>query len=396
MSTSIQLSRAEARRFLATYHFTPTDLSGVFTRLGTVQYDPLKPVGRNADLVLQARVPSYKVDDWQTLAYTQRSIYDAWDKQACLVPISDWPLRVHTREHHRPYHDREILQSDPGIVEAIYAAIDARGPLRSQDFEQRSRIHDGHAWYGATQISRALRSMWVCGMLLTHHRQNGNHFYDRPERVIPAQHYTNAPHPDIASYYRWIIARRYQAVGLLRPTAEACIWSACGTAEQRRAVLPQLVEDGTLIPVQIEAIRSQYYMPSSALPYLNQPAPEPRVIFIAPLDSLIWDRKATQQIFDFDYQWEVYKPAPQRRWGYYVLPVFYKDRFIARLDSRLIGHTWTIARWWWEADITPDAELLDALRIAFEQFMAYMGADSISVVPECDPLLHEAMKTAIA
>lgn len=396
MSTSIQLSRAEARRFLATYHLTPTDLPGVFTRLGTVQYDPLNPVGRNADLVLQARIPSYKVDDWQTLAYTQRLIFDAWDKQACLVPIGDWSLRAHTREHHRPYHDREILQSEPGIAEAIYAAIDARGPLRSQDFEQRSRIHDEHSWYGATQISRALRSMLACGLLLTHHRQNGNHFYDRPERVIPAQHYTSAPHPDAASYYRWIIARRYQAVGLLRPTAESCIWSACGTAEQRRAVLPQLVEDGILIPVQIEAIRGQYYMPSSALPYLNQPAPPPRVIFIAPLDSLIWDRKATQQIFNFDYQWEVYKPAAQRRWGYYVLPVFYKDRFIARLESRLIGSAWTIARWWWEADITPDAELLDALRSAIEQFMTYMGADSINVAPECDLLLHEAAKTAIA
>ena len=79
----LQLSREEARRFLARYHFKPTDLPGVIDRLGTVQYDPLNPVGRNADLVFQARIPGYQVDDWQTAAYTDRIIYDAWDKQAC-------------------------------------------------------------------------------------------------------------------------------------------------------------------------------------------------------------------------------------------------------------------------------------------------------------------------
>jgi len=48
-----------------------------------VQYDPLNPVGRNPDLVLQARVPGYQVDDWQQAAYVDRIIYDSWDKMAC-------------------------------------------------------------------------------------------------------------------------------------------------------------------------------------------------------------------------------------------------------------------------------------------------------------------------
>src|SRR2546423_9359782 len=95
----LTLSRAEARRFLANYHFTPTDVPGVFERLGTVQYDPLNPVGRNPDLVLQARVPGYQVDDWQKTAYTDRLGYDAWDQIASLVPVSDWPMRARPRAH---------------------------------------------------------------------------------------------------------------------------------------------------------------------------------------------------------------------------------------------------------------------------------------------------------
>ena len=81
---TLDISREQARRFLALYHFTPTNVAGTMERLATVQYDPLNPVGRNSDLVFQARVPGYQVDDWQKAAYSDRLIYDAWDKQASL------------------------------------------------------------------------------------------------------------------------------------------------------------------------------------------------------------------------------------------------------------------------------------------------------------------------
>lgn len=73
----IHLSREEAKSFLANYHFAQTDIAGVFERLRTVQYDPLNPVGRNPDLVFQARVPGYRVDDWQHVAYSERVLYDS-------------------------------------------------------------------------------------------------------------------------------------------------------------------------------------------------------------------------------------------------------------------------------------------------------------------------------
>src|SRR6266849_7974157 len=105
----LHISLEEARRFLTLYHLRPTDLPGTIDRLGTVQYDPLNPVGRNADLVFQARISGYQVDDWQKAAYTDRIIYDAWDKQACLVPVSDLPMRALIRTRHRPYHYHDIL-----------------------------------------------------------------------------------------------------------------------------------------------------------------------------------------------------------------------------------------------------------------------------------------------
>lgn len=388
---TLQLSREQARRFLATYHFTPDALPGVVERLGTIQYDPLNPVGRNPDLVLQARVPDYCVDDWQQAAYQDRVLYDSWDKQACLVPVSDWPHRAILRELYRPYHDQEILQADPALPAQILSTIDQQGPLSSLEFEDRVRIAPTDSWSGSTRTKRVLRAMWVCGILVTHHRQGGRHYYDRPERVIPSQYHAHPLQLDRDNYHRWIIGRRFQAAGLLRATADPCIWSACGDTSTRKRAIAELVEVGSLTPVQIEKLPQLYYMPTSALPLLDTSLNNDRVIFLGPLDNMLWDRKTLLNLFNFDYVWEVYKPVEQRRWGYYVLPVFYKDRFIARLDSRLERGKWTISRWWWEADVTPDAEMLDALRQSMTRFLAYLRADSLFLQESVDVVLKKEL-----
>jgi uncharacterized protein YcaQ len=389
LTNTIQISREHARRFLATYHFRSTDIAGVVDRLRTVQYDPLNPVGRNPDLVFQARVPGYQVDDWQKAAYTDRLVYDAWDKQACLVPVSDWPKRALVRERYRPYHDSEILENDTDVAASILAAIDAQGPLSSLEFEDRVRIAPVGSWSGLTRTKRAIRAMWVSGLLVTHHRQAGRHYYDRPERIIPPEYFQAAPLQDVEAYHRWIVEQRHYATGLLHEVGDPSIRSSCGSSAETNLALEQLVESGVLIPLQVGEKQWPYYMPASLLNLLDAPLPEPRVIFLGPLDSMLWDRKAIRQIFDFDYIWEVYKPEKVRKWGYYVLPVFYGDRFIARVDSRLEKGIWTISRWWWEPDIQLDVDMLDALRTAIENFLQYLHADAINLVEGVDIALRE-------
>jgi uncharacterized protein len=297
-------------------------------------------------------------------------------------------MRALIRERYQPYHDHEILHTEAEAVQALLAKLDERGPLSSLDFE-RVTGYDPNSWSGSTQAKRILRSLWASGELVTHHRRAGRHYYDRAARVIPQQHFAQPAQLDEREYLRWIIARRFQAVGLLRSTAEAAIWSVCGEAAQRKLALAELVEAGTLVPVCVGAEQLPYYAHAEALKCLDQPELEPRVIFLGPLDSLLWDRKGVQQIFGFDYVWEVYKPEALRKWGYYVLPVFYRDRFIGRVDSRLEKGIWTIANWWWEEDIMLNAELLDAVQIAIARFMLYLGASDIRANESVDAAIQQ-------
>ena len=389
----LTLSRAEARRFLAAYHFTPTDVPGVFDRLGTVQYDPLNPVGRNPDLVLQARVPGYQVDDWQKTAYTDRIVYDAWDKMACLVPASDWPKRAWLRAHTETWTPL-LLEEQADAVAVALAELDARGPLSSLEFEDQSHFTVRTSWHGPKRIKHILRALWDRGLIVTHHRQSGRHYYDRAERVIPTEYFNAAEVQDEDESTRWMLARRSQTMGLIRPTGDYTIWFGCGETARRAPAFKELVEMGTLTPVQISENGAKgwpAYLPTSALKLLEAPAAAPRVIFLGPLDSLLWDRRGVMQLFDFEYVWEVYKPEPLRRWGYYVLPVFYGDRFVARLDGRLEGGIWTITRWWWEPDVTPTADLLDALHVAAGNFARYLRAYGVRIEEGVEPSVRHAM-----
>jgi uncharacterized protein YcaQ len=300
-------------------------------------------------------------------------------------------MRALIREKYRPYHDREILQREADAVTAILATLDARGPLSSNEFEDRSHAGDDNSWYGLTLTKRILRSLWACGLVVTHHRRAGRHYYDRPERIIPARYFQAPPLLDEEEYHRWILTRRQQAMGLLLKRAEASIWSGCGDSAQNKLALDQLVEAGVLTPVQVGEKALPYYMLTSTLHLLDAPLSAPRMIFLGPLDSMLWDRKTLRHIFDFDYIWEVYKPEKVRKWGYYVLPVFYGDRFVARLDSRLEKGIWNILRWWWESDVTPGAEMLDALQLAVKQFLHYLRATDVSVSDGVDVAVRQAI-----
>ena len=390
---TLTLSLAEARRFLGNYHFRPTDVPGVFERLGTVQYDPLNPVGRNPDLVLQARVPGYQVDDWQKTAYTDRLIYDAWDKMACLVLMSDWPKRAILRT--RTYElDPRLLEEQADAVTAALAELDARGPLSSLEFEDQTHFTGRSSWHGPKRIKHILRALWDRGLIVTHHRQGGRHYYDRAERVIPPEYFHAPPVEDEDESTRWMLTRRSQTMGLIRPTGDPSIWFGCGATSRRVPAFNALVEMGILTPVHIGESGLKgwpAYLPTSALPLLDAPTPEPRVIFLGPLDSLLWDRRGVMQLFNFDYIWEVYKPEAQRRWGYYVLPVFYRDRFVARLDGRLERGVWTIMRWWWEPDVIPTPDLLDALHVATENFAHYLRASSVQAEAGVASEVRQAM-----
>lgn len=371
-----RLTKADARRAMVRHHFSPCATAlEVFQRLGCVQFDPIAPVGCNHDLVLQARVANYRIGDWQKLAYEQRAIYDGWDKQASLVPFEGWPVRRIYHKWHAAWYQR-IFDEHPEAVRAILSELEERGPLLPKEcaFQQRKEEWEG-SWHGPNLSKQTLRALWHSGRVMTTGRRSGHHVYDLTERVVPP-HLFSQPELSDEDALRELVLDRHRGVGLLRPNAQWEVWSFGTKAASKNAAIQQLVQQGELVVADVEGVKA--HATPGFLELLDQPSLDPRVVFVAPLDPFVWDRKMIAHLFGFEYIWEIYVPEAKRRWGYYVLPVLYGDALVARVEFWCRDSVLTIRRWHAEPGASKRG-FKGALRRALKGFMRYCGATSVTV-----------------
>ena len=379
---ALKFSKKDARRGMVRHHFAPCSTQrDAFDRLRSIQFDPIAPIGCNHDLVLQARVPGYKIGDWETLAYQDRHVYDGWDKQASLVPFEGWPLRRITYAIHRRWFETRIFGDHKDAVDVILKEITDRGPLmpRELEFQQRREEWKG-SWFGTSVTKQTLRALWHSGLIMTAGRKNGQHIYDLTERVVPSHLLSHDPYED-KDAIRELVLERHRAVGLLRPAAPPEVWSMEVLAYGKRTAIEELIEKGDILPVEVEGVKA--HLTPEFLSVLDQPALEPRVIFIAPLDPFIWDRKMIAHIFDFNYIWEIYTPLAKRKWGYYVLPVLFGDQLVARAEFWCRGGTLEVREWHFEQiDLGPT--FWAALEESIILLMKYGSATQITVRDHID------------
>lgn len=352
-------------------------------RVGCIQYDPLDMVGTNPNLVLQSRIAGYSSALLTQLLYHDRILIEGWDKNMAIWPIQDWP-------YFRRYRERDLarLYERPDIVQAlpqVRGAITQKGPLTSAEVDLPDKVR--WAW-APTQVGRAaLESLYFTGELVIHHRKGTRKYYDFAKKHLPLE-LLDAPEPNAtqAEYLAWHIMRRLGGVGLLWNRSGDAWLGIMGLDSQTRASTLQALEaKGQLMALEVVDIPYRFYIRRGDYPLLeevmNQDLPLSQAGFLAPLDNLLWDRKLVQALFAFDYTWEVYKPAALRQYGYYVLPVLYGDRFVARFEPRWEQGVLKILGWWWEANTEVTPGLKAALAQALEEFCSYLQAQEIDFGP---------------
>jgi hypothetical protein len=124
----------------------------------------------------------------------------------------------------------------------------------------------------------------------------------------------------------------------------------------RNELRKELVELGALVPVDVEGVRGKRFVLGEELALLQAPPePAPSVAFIAPFDSLLWDNALVASLFGFEYLWEGFFPPAKRRWGWYVLPICFGDRFVGRIEPRIDRDRARVEVLgvWWEDGFAP-------------------------------------------
>ena len=398
-AAELQISKTQARRFLLAHHrlWPPRRLKAArgimdyIRHVNCIQYDPINVVGQNPHLLLQGRVKGYRPSMLNNLLYEERTLLDGLDKVMSIYPIADWPYFSRHRQYYsRRSYPAEYVRKASSLRQDVLKEIRARGPLSSLDLD----INDPVDWaWGTTRAGRAaLEMLFYDGEIVVHHRVGTRRYFELVERILPEHlHRSPDPHASSAAYQDWHVLRRVGGLGLAQPGAGEQWGGMLGTkSKERKAALQRLVARAEIIQLSIEGLEQHpFYLRSSDLLYLEKVRkgrqPKPGAAIIAALDNLMWDRKLIRMIFDFDYIWEVFKPAAKRKYGYYVLPVIYGDRFVGRFEpsfDRKTG-TFTIKNWWWEQEVDTGSEpMLAALKECFIDFQAYLGAEHIIVAKQ--------------
>jgi uncharacterized protein YcaQ len=252
------------------------------------------------------------------------------------------------------------------------------------------------SYRGRKETSVAMFDMWLSGELMIHHRNGFDRVYDFRENIAPKEFdYVATEEQTIEFFARKAVS----FAGLKREGTMKAEWQYYLRRDFSKAEIESLLgawkESGMFTQVQIEGGRETYLVLGEDVAALDalekgkvpkgwnpkETSTLEEVTLLAPLD-IVSARGRAQKFFGFEYKWDVYVPAPKRRWGYYVLPVLYGDDLVARLDPKLDRTTMTfeIKGFWHEEDAPiKDAAFADALARGVIRFGKFLEAKKINL-----------------
>jgi uncharacterized protein len=327
------VSLAQLRRYVVAHQRYATrfrrartnDVEAAIRRLGCVQLDSISTVGRAHRLTLSSRIGHYPESSVSRLLKAGR-VFEYWAHEACLVAIEDYPLFKRRMEHLRERHwwGRKH-DHDPAVKERVLDALRTNGALPTRFFEGGG---GGGMWNWKPE-KRILEDLFAAGEVVVSGRDGFQRLYDLPDRVIPREQ-LEAPVPSEEDFRRGYALRAVQGRGALTESgiAEHCRFQ--GGAKAMRPVVDALAADGLVRRVAVDDGGPPVVVPAGA----KIDGSATGGVLVCPFDNLVWDRPFLERLFGFVHVIEVYKPAPQRVYGYYVLPFLYGDRLVGRADLK--------------------------------------------------------------
>jgi len=366
-----------------------------------LQLDPLQIIARSQDITLHSRVIDYKPGMWEDVTYRQRKFFD-WGGWLAARPMDELPYWrvVMRRERDQEGRIQALGREHAEAIAEMRLILRERGIVSNRDFEMATRTRTQH-YRGRKDSALALYYLWRIGEVMTHHRENFERVYALTEAVANGDlmHESDEREAD-----RFLIKKDVSFSGLSQVKRVQDSFHRGVPFEQVPAVLAEMLADGELIEVQVEGWKGTYYalgsdaklmrdlsagrMPRAWKPLATTTTEE--VVFLAPLDP-VSARGRARLLFGFDYIWEVYKPEPQRKFGYYALPILWGDRLVGRFDSKLNRATNTfviLGLWLEDKTLGKDETFVEAFARGFARFVQFLGASKVDVNSVREPQLR--------
>jgi len=346
MTQKTIFTKAEIRKFLVFYFgLNEFDSFGkgkegilnYFGRVNSLQFDPIDIAGRNVDIILKSRFNSFSRSLLDELMYQDFRIVDGFDKEACIHLVKDWGNFSYVRQELSEQNKKIMLYRNTtdalDLLDKVYQHVLEHPGTFGSDVKIKSE--STNSWGSSNLFNSALNQLWTEGKLSISSRKGSIKSYSATETVIPVE-FQGSNHNSHQDFMEWYVLRRLEALGIYwLKRGPGWLGVHFGDIKQIKSIAQNLVEKGLVVEVEIDGMKDKFYLTKANYDLLLNSSDltlHDNLRFIAPLDNFIWDRALVEELFDFDYKWEVYVPESKRKFGYYVLPILYEDRFIGRLE----------------------------------------------------------------
>jgi uncharacterized protein YcaQ len=321
--TAHQLSRTDARRIAVRAQLLdrgrPAGLLDTVRHLTLLQLDPTAAIAPNADLVAWSRLGSPyspaeldKALAERTLLELRAMVRPAEDLALYRADMAGWDSAERGQQLGWRASQRDWVRANDACRRDILARLGASGPQASRELPDTCAVPwKSSGWTNDRNVIQLLGFMVLRGEVAIAGRRGAERLWDLAERVYP-----DDPVVPAEEARRRRDQRRLRALGIARARGPECPVEPVDVGEAGE-------------PAVVEGVRGSWRVDPSQL---DRPF-EGRAALLSPFDRLIHDRKRTVELFEFDYQLEMYKPAAKRRWGYFALPVLYGDRLVGKLDA---------------------------------------------------------------
>ena len=350
-----------------------SSVEAAIRRLSCVQLDSISTVERSHRIALTSRIGNYPRESVSRLL-GQGRIFEYWAHEACLLPIESWPLFRRTMKNGgRDWYSNvnDVKAAHPQLADEILGRIRKDGPLASRQFEGAA----GGGMWNWKPAKAMLERLWNHGELVIAGRQGFQRVYDLAERVIPRAQ-LEAPVPAADEVLRTFAEQAVRARGVLTEAGITEHWRLRGGTARFRPAVAELVAEGRLRRLRVDDGGPDVLVSADA--ELDRPASRAAVL-LSPFDNLLWDRPFARRTLGFDHLIEVYKRAPHRLYGYYVLPFLRGDRIVGRADlkserkeGRLVVRAFHL-----EDGVRASGALDDALDTALDRLARSIGLEEV-------------------
>lgn len=309
----------------------------IIRRFGYLQLDTVSISGaRSHAIVLMSRLDGFNPALAEDLLQPGEPLFEYWGHEASWLPIELYPFFAFRREEfqHHPWWG-DVLGENPAVAEDLLSRIQNDGPLRSLDMDGAG----SSGWWDLKVAKKVATALWSSGRLAIRERRKFQRTYDLAERVIPEpwreQKSTKADALDV------LLIKALDGHGWATTSTLAQTWRLRNVQRDLHQALDRLVQAGDIIACELSATDGRTWVgwirPSdidlAARLERSRPRRE-RGVLLSPFDPVLWDRGRVELLFGFHQVLEIFKPAPQRIYGYYCLPVLAGDNLVGRFDLK--------------------------------------------------------------